>query len=294
MPSLRQIRRRIRSVENTKKITRAMEMVAAAKLRRFEDLLARARESADFLENLLGRLLADVRDYDHPLFRAVPEPKRFALLVVASDTGLCGTYNANVLARAAAFLKDRSQSGKGGASAPSVEVVPVGKNAVNYFRRLGHEVKASFVENRLSNFEATAEHAAEHLKDRFLAGAVDEVYLLYTKYVSKAQYGPKLEKFLNLEKSGAEGKPGPGYILEPDAGRIFDALLPKFLWSKIRAVLLESFLSEQLSRMMAMRQATDNAAEMIEEMTLLRNKLRQAAITKELIEVVSGAKALKR
>jgi F-type H+-transporting ATPase subunit gamma len=292
MPSLRQIRRRIRSVENTKKITRAMEMVAAAKLRRFEDLLARARESADFLEDLLERLLADVRGYEHPLFRSVPEPKRFALLVVTSDTGLCGTYNANVLARAAAFIRERSRTGK--IAGDAVEVIPFGKNGLGYFRRLGLDAKTSFVDNRLSNFEATAARAADYLKDRFLSGAVDEVYILYTNYVSKSNYGPKLEKFLNLEKGGPGEKTGPGYILEPDAGRIFAELLPKFLRGKIRAVLLESFLSEQLSRMIAMRQATDNAAEMIEEMTLLRNKLRQAAITKELIEVVSGARALKR
>ena len=123
---------------------------------------------------------------------------------------------------------------------------------------------------------------------------VDEVYLLYTQYISKSNYKPRVEKFLNLEKTAEAAGERVGYILEPSADRIFEELLPRFLLTKVRTMLLEALLSEQLSRMVAMRQATDNAVEMIEDLTLLRNKLRQASITKELIEVVSGAKAAKK
>jgi len=293
VPSLRQIRRRIRSVENTKKITRAMEMVAAAKLRRFEDLLTKARESAHFLEKLLKNLLRDVASYSHPLFEKKEATGKIALVVVTSDTGLCGTYNSNLLRAAAGFLKENE--GK------QVEIIPVGKNGLNFFRRAAgseRKIDISFAEIRLSNFESTVSKITEYVQKGFIDGRFEEVYLLYTQYISKSNYKPRVEKFLNLEKSteksmGAAGERA-GYILEPSAERIFEELLPKFLLTKVRTMLLEAFLSEQLSRMVAMRQATDNAVEMIEDLTLLRNKLRQASITKELIEVVSGAKAAKR
>lgn len=285
MASLRQIRRRIKSVENTKKITRAMEMVAAAKLRRFEDLLTKARESAYFLEKLLKNLLNDASSYSHPLFEKKGEAN-IALVVVSSDTGLCGTYNSNLLHRAADFLKEHD--GK------KIEIVPVGKNGLGFFKRLNQQVEVSFSEIRLSNFEPTVGEITDYLQKGFLAGRFDEVYLLYTQYVSKSNYKPRVEKFLNLEKAGDSSGERVGYILEPSVERVFDEILPKFLLTKIRTMLLEAFLSEQLSRMVAMRQATDNAVEMIEDLTLLRNKLRQASITKELIEVVSGAKAAKK
>lgn len=286
MASLRQIRRRIRSVENTKKITRAMEMVAAAKLRRFEDLLTKARESAYFLEKLLKNLLKDVASYTHPLFGAKDGTGKIVLVVATSDTGLCGTYNSNLLHAANAFLKEHAGR--------EVEIVTIGKTGLNYFRRIGQKTGLSFNEIRTSNFEATVFEITEHLKKSFLESHVDEVYLLYTQYISKSNYKPRVEKFLNLEKTAEESGERVGYILEPSAERIFDELLPRFLLTKVRTVLLEAFLSEQLSRMVAMRQATDNAVEMIEDLTLLRNKLRQASITKELIEVVSGAKAAKK
>ena len=286
MASLRQIRRRIKSVENTKKITRAMEMVAAAKLRRFEDLLTKARESAYFLEKLLKNLLKDVASYSHPLFEAKDGKGKVALVVATSDTGLCGTYNSNLLHAANAFLKENAGR--------EVEIVTVGKTGLNYFRRIGQKTGLSFNEIRISNFESTVQEITEHLTQGFLGSRFDEVYLLYTQYISKSNYKPRVEKFLNLEKTAEEAGEKVGYILEPSADRVFEGLLPRFLLTKVRTVLLEVFLSEQLSRMVAMRQATDNAVEMIEDLTLLRNKLRQASITKELIEVVSGAKAAKK
>lgn len=286
MPSLRQIRRRIRSVENTKKITRAMEMIAAAKLKRFEDFLTKARASAHFLERLLKNLLGDVSNTQHPLFEKREKVEKVALVLVTSDAGLCGTYNANVLHEAVGFLE--SMRGK------KIEIIPVGKSGLNFFSRRDKKARHSFVEVRLSNFEKIVGEVTEYVKNGFLQGAFDEVYLLYTQFISKSSFRPRIEKFLNMDRSTAATGEKIGYILEPSAERIFEELLPKFLLTKVRTSLLESTLSEQVSRMMAMRQATDNATEMIEDLTLLRNKLRQASITKELIEVVSGAKALKR
>lgn len=286
MPSLRQIRRRIRSVENTKKITRAMEMVAAAKLRRFEELLMKAREAAAFLDRLLRDLLADVSHYEHPLFERKSRAHPIGLVLFTSDAGLCGTYNANVIQQALAFLREHADR--------PVTLIPVGKNGMNFFAQRGEKLETAFSEIRVSNFEVKAKQITDTLVGAFLGDRLDEIHLMYTHYVSKASFKPKAEKFLNLDRAAEEGRTRVGYILEPNADRIFEELLPRFLLAKIRTVLLESSLSEQISRMIAMRQATDNASEMIEDLTLLRNKLRQASITKELIEVVSGAKALKR
>ncbi len=286
MPSLRQIRRRVRSVENTKKITRAMEMVAAAKLRRFEELLAKARESTSFLDRLLKNLLADVTAYEHPLFTEREKKERLALVLVTSDTGLCGVYNANVIHKAIDFIK--------GNSGKRVEIVPVGKSGLNFFKKRGEKIETSFVEIRISNLENIVHELTEYVTNSFLSGTFDEVYLLYTHFLSKSSYKPRVEKFLNLERPAEATRAKVGYILEPSAERIFEELLPKFLHGKLKTMLLEASLSEHISRMLAMRQATDNATEMIEDLTLLRNKLRQASITKELIEVVSGARALKR
>ncbi len=285
MPSLRQIRRRIRSVENTKKITRAMEMVAASKRRRFEELLTKARASASFLEKLFRNLLTDVSDYHHPLFEKKEGSNHLALVVVTSDTGLCGTYNSNLLHEAVVFLNTQKQK--------TTEIIAVGRSGLNFFQRRGEKVEVAFTEIKLSNFEQTARNVTEYVTQEFVAGRFEEVYVLYTQFLSKSSYQPRLEKFLNLEKLPEAVQKRVDYILEPSAERVFEELLPKFLLSKVRTALLEAFLSEQISRMMAMRQATDNAVEMIEDLTLLRNKLRQASITKELIEVVSGAKALK-
>lgn len=282
MASLRQIRRRIKSVENTKKTTKAMEMVSAAKQRRFEDFLAKARPAADFTGTLLANLLADLPDFRHPLLEEREEKKKIGVVVVASDTGLCGTYNMNVLHEANRFI--------GKYPAGKVEVVCVGKMSAGFFRRQGRDIPAVFSEIRLANLNAKISEIISFVTEGYLEGRFDEVWVAATKLVTRSVYGPAVEKMFAIERPEQSGT-ATGYLIEPDAAKVMDVLLPQYVAGKIRLALLESFFAEQISRMLAMKQATDNAVEMISSLTLLRNKIRQAAITKELIEVVSGARA---
>ncbi|HNV86495.1 MAG TPA: ATP synthase F1 subunit gamma [Candidatus Omnitrophota bacterium] len=282
MSSLRQIRRRIKSVENTKKTTRAMEMVSAAKQRRFEEFLNKARPSAEFIETLLANLLADLPDFCHPLLEDRKGARKICLIVVASDTGLCGVYNSNLLHEANRFAGQRTNG--------ETEIVCVGKMAANYFRRQGKEIGTVFSEIRLSNLGAKISEIISFATESYLEGRFAEVWIASTKLLTRSTFEPLIEKVLNLKRPGKTGD-RTGYLLEPDAGKILDVLLPQYVGSKIRIKLLESFFAEQISRMLAMKQATDNASEMISTLTLRRNKIRQASITNELIEVVSGARA---
>jgi len=282
MASLRQIRRRIKSVENTKKTTKAMEMVSAAKQRRFEEFLAKARPAAEFIETLFANLLADLPNFTHPLLEERKEKKKIGVLVVASDAGLCGTYNSTLLAAAGRFLD--------GQNADKVEIICIGKMGANFFRRQGRPVGAIFSEIRLSNLGAKISEIISFATESYLSGKLDEVWIASTKLVTKTVYQPVITKLFSIERPKRTGT-AIGYLLEPDATQIMDVLLPQYVASKIRLMLLEAFFVEQISRMIAMKQATENAVEMIDSLTLLRNKIRQAAITKELIEIVAGSRA---
>lgn len=288
MLPLRTIRRRIRSVENTKKTTRAMEMVAAAKLRRFQDLLGKENPYTTQVRRLFENLAMDQPSYRHPLFEERTEPKKICYIVFASDAGLCGTYNANVLSMALTTIEKTGRE--------RCCTIPVGKMAVSFFRRVGIDILASFVEIRPGNYLGHAQEILKLAQERFLSRDLDAIYMVYTHFESLAAYRPKVEKFLNIERPETQTlvPPAVRYILEPNAERIFEALIPQFLLSELKQRFLEFLVAEQVSRMLAMRQATDNAQEIIDDLTLLRNKVRQASITKEIIEVVSGARALRR
>lgn len=291
MPSLKQIRNRIKSVENTKKITRAMEMVAAAKLRRFEDSLKKVQTSQEFLRSLLNHLQSEAQDLDHPFFQVREEKKNIAVLLVTSDAGLCGTYNSNVIAEARRFFNSYPES--------TLHWIPVGKTGLLKLQSEEATIPLSFQDLRFQNWEAFAKNIIDHTSSLFLDGSYDEVHVIYTRYVSKSDFYPVHEKLLSFsldtedtETDQDAHSDSAGYIFEPDAKTIFQALIPQYLTNKVCSVLLEGALSEQISRMLAMHQATQNAKEMVENLTLLRNKMRQASITQELMEVVSGAQVI--
>ena len=306
MASLRQIRRRIRTVEQTQKTTRAMEMVAASKLKRLERRLADRRPYTQGLSEVLQRHLAQVRllpatasprgfglarndasmgaGYTHPWLIERPV-RRLALVVLASDRGLCGAYNINLFRRAEAFLKEWSQD--------RVGVIPIGKRAIAYFRRRSYPILDRFegLDDRLPG--TVLQEIAQKLTDLFESGAVDEVHLLSTRYLKMLSYRMVQERLLPLEVEMTGAAPELDAIYEPDAKTFLDGLVGPFLRARLGMALLEGFASEQSHRMFAMRQATENADEMIHHLTLLRNKIRQAVITKEIAEIVGGAEALK-
>jgi F-type H+-transporting ATPase subunit gamma len=283
LQSLKIIKRRIRSVENTKKITKAMEMVSGAKLRKSESVLQAGKPYFLGLEAMLKNLLCGIDISGHQILEERAGKKTIGLCVVSSDTGLCSSYNDNIIKLAEDFINTRGRD--------KVKLVTVGRKAFSYFIKRGFPVIRSYsgLQGRLS--ESITGEIADILVQLFLSKEVDEVYIVYTKFVSALKYKPTVEKFLNIERA-AETKELE-YILEPDRDSILKELLPKYIRAKMRYILLNAFTSEHSARMMAMKLATDNAHDMIHSLTLLRNKARQSSITKEIIEVSSAAELLK-
>jgi F-type H+-transporting ATPase subunit gamma len=285
MSTLRILRRRIRSVQKTQQITKAMEMVAAAKLRRAQSRALAARPYAARITAMLGNLAGAASEMSHPLFQA-REVRNTALVVVTSDRGLCGAFNTNLI-RAA---EQRLRGGEPGA----VQLYLVGKKGRDFFRRRRHPVLATHAPVPA---EANLEFARELTRDLielFLAGRIDRVELMYTQFISMLRRRIVTECFLPVGTERKEsGAAGGGAIFEPDFETVFAELLPRYAQAKLFAALADSLAAEHSARMIAMGSARKNAGELIDLLVLQRNRLRQAVITKELLDIVGGAEALK-
>ena len=283
MPSLRDIKRRIRSVQSTQQITKAMEMVSAAKLRKAQSRVEAARPYGLKMQQMLESLASAAAGLNHPLFEE-REVKTTLLVLFTSDRGLAGSYNSNIIRTAQRYLHK--------AAPGSVHLGIIGKKANEYFKRRPYPIEFAITDLGGNVDLVRTRQLANDITDKFYHGQVDEVRLLYTRFVSMVNYKITLERFLPIEKpAGVEGN--VDYIFEPDADHIFSSLVPRYCVTKILQAMLESFASEQGSRMMAMGNATKNAEEMIDHLTLVRNKARQSAITKELLDIVGGVEALK-
>ncbi len=292
MPSLIDIRRRVRAVKSTQQITKAMKMVSSSKLRRAQERIVSARPYAQQMQRVLAGLAGRVDASIHPLL-SVREPaadSRSLLIVVTADKGLCGSFNTNVVKAANVFAHE--------SPARQVAMGLVGRKGRDFFRRRGFDVRYEdvglFSALKLSHAQAVAARAIEE----FTAGRVSSVYLIYNEFKSVMTQRVALERLLPIAKlgeaaGGANAAAGPGvdYLYEPSPEAIIGELLPKHVESQIFRALLESAASEHAARMTAMDSATRNAGDMIEALTLYMNKVRQAAITREIIEVVSGAQA---
>ena len=280
--TLTQIKSRIKSVANTKKITNAMEMVAASKMSRVKARFYSFHSYFSKLEDILKKTLADSGGYIHPLLEKRGEVKNAALVVITSDTGLCGPYNNNVIRAAEDFLKSRDKK--------HVRLITLGKEAYTHFRKHGYTISNSYIGlgGRYSPEMVTA--MTEGLVNMFLDKEVDETYIAYTFFSSSLRHKALVEKFLNIER------PAPDhayYIFEPDQRMALDNLINLYLKNKVGFIVLSSFTSEHSARMFAMKTATDNAQELIDTLTLFRNKVRQGVITKEVLEIAMSAEALK-
>jgi F-type H+-transporting ATPase subunit gamma len=313
MSSLRVLRRRIRSVHSTKQITKAMEMVSAAKLRRAQRAAESARPYAKAMADILGHLARAAGARDHPLF-AHRDKGPSLLVVVSADRGLCGSFNTNVIRRASQIVRERSGAGAG-AGSPEVRFIFAGRKAWDYFRRRPWPIDDLHRDFGGRLDLARAQKITDDLIQRFVREEVREVHLLYTRFISTNSRQVVLEKFLPIEAdaavgaSGATGgatgaaaaaapKPDGGeaavdYIFEPSPEAIFSTLLPRYALTRVMSAMFESFAAEHAARMVAMSSASKNAEEMIEDLTLQRNRIRQATITKEIAELVGGAEALK-
>ena len=288
MASLRDIRRKIVSIKKTQQITKAMKMVAAAKLRRAQERVIAARPYSRKMLSVIASLASRVERAQHPLL-AKREPKQVKLLVLTSDRGLCGAYNTNILRKAVEAVKQFKAEGK------EVKVNVIGRKGRDFFRkRAGYTLGKVWSDLGMIDYEKAAD-VGKNIVERFTAGETDEVYLLYNEFKSVMQQKVTLEKLLPVEPP-AEADPfmaAVDYLYEPSAEAILNSILPKHIEVQVYRSMLESQASEMGSRMTAMDSATRNAKDMIERLTLKFNKQRQAAITKEISEIVGGAEALK-
>ena len=292
MPSLIDIRRRIRAVKSTQQITKAMKMVAASKLRRAQERALMARPFAQHMLRVLNRVASKVPATVHPLLAeagAAAAPGRTLLIVISADKGLCGSFNTNIIKEAAKFIID--------SRGREVALGLVGRKGRDYFRRRGLDVRYEdvglFQNLRYSHAQAIARTAIEE----FISGEVSNVYLVYNEFKSVMQQRVVVERLLPIPRGDVLVEPaqqGPeiDYLFEPAPADIFRDLLPRHVEVQVFRALLESAAAEHAARMTAMDSATKNATEMIDQLTLYMNKVRQAAITREIIEVVSGAQAL--
>ena len=286
MASAKDIQKRIKSVTSTHKITRTMEMVATSKFKRAVDRLAAARPFAATLPEMLALVAAGEAE-SHPLLASRAVVKRVALLVLTTNRGLCGAINTNILRLAVRFAREQEAAGR------EVDIYVVGKKGTGYLRFVGRKVKYSSTDLSDRPQPEDADRFAGMLSEAFLAGEVDEVHVAYPRFKNAAEQPATLDKVLPLTLPVESNGPQPNFILEPDAEHLLGELLPLFLRSSFFRTLLEMAASEQGARRTAMKAASDSAKEMIDTLTLSYNKSRQAQITKELLEIVGGAEALK-
>ncbi len=283
MASIRDLRRRIKSIKNTQQITKAMKAVSAAKMRRAQDDVVAARPYAKRLIDVLGRVGAASKGVKHPLLE-VREPKKVAFVVITADRGLCGAFNSNVLRRATHELE--------GFADPLL--ICIGRKSLDYFRRRGYNVVQNYVGLGEEVHPAQAKAIGEYIIRQYSEGEFDAVYVVYSEFINVLSQSPVTVKLLPAEPPEAkeEHSLDVEYIYEPSAEEVMGALLPKYVINTVFQGLLESKAGEHSARMTAMDNATKNAAEMIDKFTLTMNRIRQDAITREITEIVGGAAAL--
>jgi F-type H+-transporting ATPase subunit gamma len=287
MPSLIDLRRRIRAVKSTQQITKAMKMIAASRLRRAQERVVGARPFAQRMLRVLNGLVSRVKQDAHPLLRVPEGDARPLLIIITGDRGLSGSFNSNVIKAAGAFITEKTGR--------DVKLALIGRKGRDFFRRRGFDV----IYERVNFFAklkfADAVDLANVAMEEFTSGNVTSVHLVYNEFKSVMSQRVVVERVLPIPrlepKEGEEAGPKMDYIFEPSAKEIFNQLLPRHVQVQIFRAMLESNAAFFAAQMTAMDSATRNSAEMIENLTLYMNKVRQAAITREIIEVVSGAAA---
>ncbi len=291
MPSLIDLRRRIRAVKSTQQITKAMKMIAASRLRRAQERVVGARPFAQRMLRVLNRLVTRVDQDAHPLLR-IPEagaPGHPLLIVVTADRGLCGSFNSNVIKAASQFIRDEGDEGR------NIALGLIGRKGRDFFRRRGLDVRYEQVNIFAKLKFGDAVEIANTAIEAFTSGEATGVYLVYNEFKSVIAQRVVVERLLPIPrlegKDAVEAGSAVDYLYEPSPEEIFRDLIPRHVQVQVYRALLESAAAEHAARMTAMDAATRNSAEMIDNLTLYMNKVRQAAITREIIEVVSGASA---
>lgn len=292
MAGLQDIRRRIRSVKNTQQVTKAMKMISAVKLRKSQERLVSLRPYAGKMKDVVYRVVASVKGTPElqpgpaaQAFMTTREEKVVRVVVVASDKGLCGGFNANLLKCAQAFLQARGKD--------AIRLDAVGKRAIDWARRRGYAVEHEYAGVPLPGLQKVSREVSDTAATQFQAGEIDALYVIYNEFHSAVSQEPMVVKVFPIELpvQPADAKAEIPHLLEPDPNAILETLLPRFVETEVLRTLLESSASEHGARMAAMDKASNNAGDMIAKLTLTMNKIRQAAITNQIIEIVSGANA---
>ncbi len=283
MATLRDVRRRIKSVKNIQQITNAMQMVAAARLRRAQEAAVSARPYAEQIKKVIGTLASTATDVQHPLLEVRPE-KNIAAILIGGERGLCGSYNINIFRELQNFLEGRDPK--------TVNLIVFGKKMVSLAKRTVYPiVLAQSLPDRQASF-ADIRNAARLAKNLFESREVDAVYLVYAHFYSAVHQRPKITRLLPVETPALAEVENLNYIFEPEPKKLLGDLLPRYVDTLLYGSLVEAIASEHGARMTAMAAATKNAGEMIDALTLQYNKARQASITKELLDIVGAAEAL--
>ncbi|SDX85117.1 F-type H+-transporting ATPase subunit gamma [Collimonas sp. OK242] len=290
MATGKEIRGKIKSVENTKKITKAMEMVAASKMRKAQDRMHAARPYSDKIRNIASNLSQANPEYTHPFMVTQDNSKNVGFIVVTTDKGLCGGMNTNSLRLLTTKLRELEGQGN------KVQAVAIGNKGLGFLHRIGAKVVAHAVQLGDTPHLDKLIGPVKVLLDAYQEGRLDAVYLVYTKFINTMKQEPMLQQLLPLSSDRLEAdKTGAhqwDYIYEPDVQSVIDELLVRYVEALIYQAVAENMASEQSARMVAMKSASDNAGNVIGELKLVYNKTRQAAITKELSEIVAGAAAV--
>ncbi|MFA7667115.1 MAG: F0F1 ATP synthase subunit gamma [Burkholderiaceae bacterium] len=289
MPGSKEIRTKIKSVQNTRKITKAMEMVAASKMRKAQDRMRAARPYADKVRNIASHLAQANPDYQHPYLVRREQVRKAGLIVVTTDKGLCGGLNTNILRNVTQKLRELEAAGA------TVQTSAIGNKGFGFLSRIGAQVVSHVTQlGDTPHLEKLIGPIKLQL-DAYERGEIDAVYLAYTRFINTMKQEPVIEQLLPLAADRLEGESPEyawDYLYEPDAKSVLDELLVRYIESLVYQAVAENMASEQSARMVAMKAASDNAKKVIDELQLSYNKARQAAITKELSEIVGGAAAV--
>jgi F-type H+-transporting ATPase subunit gamma len=290
MATLRDLRRKIAAVKKTQQITKAMNMVAAAKLRGAQSRMENFRPYAESFANMLANLSRGVEPEIHPFFQRAPVVEKMALILMTADRGLCGSFNVNLINAGVKFMRAKEADGI------ATSLTCVGRKGRDFFRRRKLDITTGYVDIWNKFDYATAQGVAREVMGEFLNGEVQEVYLIHAEFINVAIQKPKLVKLLPISPDDTAEEAGGAsleYIFEPPVDQFLEFLLPKYVNTLVYHGFLENAASEHAARMTAMDNASNNCKEMITQLTLVMNKARQAAITKELMDIVGGAEALK-
>ncbi len=289
MAAGKEIRGKIKSVENTKKITKAMEMVAASKMRKAQERMHAARPYSDKIRNIASNLAQANPDYTHPFMTTEAGSKTVGIILVTTDKGLCGGMNTNSLRLLTNKMRELEGEGV------KVELTAIGNKGLGFLNRINARVVSKMIQMGDTPHLEKLIGPIKVMLDAYEEGRLDAVYLVYTKFVNTMRQEPVLEQLLPLSSDRLKADSGAhdwDYIYEPDAQVVIDELLARYVEALIYQAVAENMASEQSARMVAMKSASDNAGDVINELTLIYNKTRQAAITKELSEIVAGAAAV--